>query len=257
MSAAVIVQARQGSSRLPGKVLMPLGGQTVLAHVLQRCAAIPGADVVCCAVPEGPADDAVAAEAGRAGAKVFRGSETDVLDRYARAAAWLGADVVMRVTSDCPMIDPQLCGAVLELVMLDGADYASNNQPPTWPHGLDCEAMTGAWLARAAREAKRPSEREHVTPYVRNHPDCRRLNIGAPGDLTAYRWTLDTPDDLAFMQAVFPRLPVGPDGWRWRAALAVVNRDPSLGKLNAGHDRLAGLKKSLAEDAAHGFAATA
>jgi spore coat polysaccharide biosynthesis protein SpsF len=114
-----------------------------------------------------------------------------------------------------------------------------------------------AWLVRAAREAARPSEREHVTPFIRNHPDCRRLNLGAPGDLTGYRWTLDTPDDLAFMRAVFPRLPAGRDGWKWRAALAVVDRDPSLGKLNAGHDRLAGLKKSLAEDVAHGFAAIA
>lgn len=257
MTAVAIVQARQGSSRLPGKVLMALGEKTVLAHVLERCAAIPGIDLVCCAVPEGAADDAVAAEAARAGAKVFRGSETDVLERYAGAAAWLRADVVMRVTSDCPMIDPQLCGAVLELVTRDGADYACNNQPPSWPHGLDCEAMTAAWLHRAAREAARPSEREHVTPFIRNHPDCRRLNLAAPCDMSAHRWTLDTPDDLAFMRAVFPRLPAGPSGWKWREALAVVNRDPSLSQLNAGHDRLAGLKKSLAQDVAHGFAAIA
>lgn len=256
MTAAVIVQARRGSSRLPGKVLLPLGDRTVLGEVLTRCAAIPGIDVICCAVPEGSNDDGVAAEATRWGARVFRGSESDVLDRYAKAAAWIGADVVMRVTSDCPMMDPEVCGDVLDLVVHGGADYACNNQPPRWPHGLDCEAMTGAWLARAAHEANKPSEREHVTPFIRNHSGCRRKNLSGPGGETVtHRWTLDTPDDLAFMRAMFERLPAGRAGWSWRAALRVVESQPQIAAINAGHDRDAGLKKSLAEDAARGFAA--
>lgn len=160
----VIVQARIGSSRLPGKVLMRLGDRTVLAHVLERCLAICGIDVVCCAVPDGPADDRVAEEARRSGAEVFRGSETDVLDRYYRAAATFRLDVILRVTADCPLLDPGVCGDVLSLRSAAGADYVCNNLPPSWPHGLDCEAMTFAWLERAAHEASQPYEREHVTP---------------------------------------------------------------------------------------------
>jgi spore coat polysaccharide biosynthesis protein SpsF len=255
MTVAVIVQARVNSSRLPGKVLLPLGTQSVLGHVLERCATIPGSDVLCCAVPEGTADDPVAAEAERCGARVFRGSENDVLDRYARAAAWLRASVVMRVTSDCPLIDPVLCGEVLAFVTRDGADYACNNLRPSWPHGLDCEAMKASWLARAAAEAKRPSEREHVTPFIRNHKECEISNLAGPGgEATEHRWTLDTPADLEFLTEMFRRLPEGPKGWSWRAAMAVVEADPGMLALNAGQDRYAGIKKSLAQDSAHGFA---
>ena len=254
MITAVIVQARFRSTRLPGKVLRRIGSQSVLAHVLERCAAIPGADVICCAAPEGKADDAIAEEATRCGVRVFRGSEDDVLDRYARAAVSLNAAVVLRVTSDCPMIDPALCGEVLALRARRNADYACNNLPPSWPLGLDCEALTAEWLARAAREAKRPSEREHVTPFVRNHPDSRKVNLAGPGGaLVEQRWTLDTEPDFTFLTAVFARLPAGRAGWNWRAALAAVTADPALARLNAGQDRYAGLKKSLAEDSARGF----
>ncbi|NNG04292.1 MAG: NTP transferase domain-containing protein, partial [Inquilinus sp.] len=115
MTVAVIVQARRASTRLPDKVLKRLAGETVLSHVLRRCAAVPGADAVCCAIPDDPACDALAGEAGRAGATVFRGSEQDVLARTAGAAEALGAGTVLRVTSDCPLIDPEICGQVLAL----------------------------------------------------------------------------------------------------------------------------------------------
>ncbi|TCS62993.1 spore coat polysaccharide biosynthesis protein SpsF [Varunaivibrio sulfuroxidans] len=246
---AVIIQARLGSSRLPGKVLKPLAGRTVLAHVLERARAISGIDVVCCAVPEGVADDPVADEARRLGVHVFRGSEKDVLDRYVRAARELSADVVMRVTSDCPAIDPAVCGGVLAALIDRNADYASNNTPPSWPHGLDCEAVRFSWLERSAREATLPSQREHVTPYVRGHPDVRQAHYPCPvAGLAEYRWTLDTARDYDFLCALFERLPPGPEGWDYRAALAVVDANPDLRAINAGQDRYAGLKKSLAED---------
>ncbi len=205
---AVIVQARMGSTRLPGKVMMDLAGRSVLARVLERCAAIPGIRALCCATVEGAAGDPVAAEAERCGAAVFRGSEQDVLDRYFQSARWLGAQTVMRVTSDCPLIDPAVCGEVLALLAREGADYACNNSPPSWPHGLDCEVFTFAWLERAAREAERPSEREHVSPFIRNHPEARKANLAGPGEHTAgHRWTLDTGADLRFLRALFARLP--------------------------------------------------
>jgi len=245
--AIVIIQARLGSTRLPGKVLMDLAGQTVLRHVVERCAAIPGVDAVCCAVPDLARDEPVAAEAARCGALVSRGPELDVLARYAIAARESGATTVMRVTSDCPALDPGIAGEVLRLVTEGGADYACNNLPPSFPHGLDCEAFRAEWLWHAEREAVLPSEREHVTPYLRNHPALRRSMLTGPGHVH-HRWTLDTPDDLDFLRALFARLPAGPAGWDYRVPLAIVEAEPALAAINAGHDRDAGLKKSLLAD---------
>ena len=250
---AVIVQARMGSTRLPGKVMLELAGKTVLAQVLERCAAVPGVDLVCCATVEGPDGDPVAAEAARCGAEVFRGSEDDVLDRTYRAAKEQRAEIVLRVTSDCPLIDPAVCGQVLALRVREDADYACNNMPASWPHGLDCEAFSFAWLERAASEARKPSEREHVSPFIRNHPDSRKANLPGPGGTgVRHRWTLDTPADLDFLRALFARLPVGRESWDYRVPLALVEQDPALAAINAGQDRDAGLKISLAADAAMG-----
>jgi spore coat polysaccharide biosynthesis protein SpsF len=242
----VIIQARIGSSRLPGKVLMRLGNKTVLAHVVERCRAISGIDVVCCAVPDGPPDDRVAEEARRSGAEVFRGSETDVLDRYYRAAAMLGLEIILRVTADCPLLDPGLCGDVLSLRSAAGADYACNNLPPSWPHGLDCEAVTFAWLERAAHEASHAYEREHVTPFVRNHSAARRVNLRMPAAGAAqHRWTLDNDRDLQFLRVLVARMPAGRAAWSYVVPLAIVEADPSLPAINAGQDRWEGLKRSM------------
>ena len=250
MSRAIVIsQARLGSTRLPGKVLMNLAEQTVLRHVVERCAAIPGIDAVCCAVPDLAQDDPVAQEALKCGALVSRGPELDVLARYAIAARETGATIVMRITSDCPVIDPAVAGEVLRLVTEGGADYACNNLPPSFPHGLDCEAFRADWLLRADAEAVLPSEREHVTPWLRNHPTLRRSVLQGPGaGTTHHRWTLDTPDDLDFLRALFARLPAGPAGWDYRVPLAIAEADPALVAINAGHDRDAGLKKSLLAD---------
>jgi spore coat polysaccharide biosynthesis protein SpsF len=241
----VIVQARIGSSRLPGKVLMRLGNKSVLAHVVERCRAISGIDVVCCAVPDGPPDDRVAEEARRSGAEVFRGSETDVLDRYYRAAAILRLDVILRVTADCPLLDPGVCGDVLSLRRAEGADYACNNLPPSWPHGLDCEAVTFGWLERAAREASQAYEREHVTPFIRN-PAAWRANLRMPGrGAEQHRWTLDNDRDLQFLRALVARMPAGRAAWSYAMPLAIVEADPLLPAINAGQDRWEGLKRSM------------
>ena len=255
MRTAVIIQARMGSTRLPGKVLMDLGGRSVLARVIERAKAIPGCDVVVCAVPEGPDDDPVAQEAAAAGALVTRGSRDDVLDRYRRAAQAVGADAVMRVTSDCPLIDPKVCGDLIALFHRSGADYACINDPATWPHGLECEIFSYAWLDKAAREARKPSEREHVSPFIRTHPDAKRINMPGPGPETVrHRWTLDHADDLTFLRTLWARLPEGEAAWDWRVPFAIVEADPALAAINAGHDRLEGLNKSLAQDVREGFA---
>ena len=233
---AVIVQARSRSTRLPGKVLLPLAGRTVLDHVLARCRAVPGADRVVCAVPEGAGDDAVAAEALRCGVVVVRGPEADVLERYRRAALAVAADEIVRVTSDCPLIDPALCGAVLALRRAEGADYACNNLPPSWPHGLDCEAFTLAALERAGRESADLAEREHVTTRLREQPGYRVVNLPCPQPgLAGHRWTLDYAADFAFFEALFARLPAIDRAWTMTELLAVLEAHPEIAAINAGH----------------------
>jgi spore coat polysaccharide biosynthesis protein SpsF len=233
MTTACIIQARFGSSRLPGKVLRPLGRRTPLAAVLSRCARIPGVDVVVCAVPDDRPSDAVAEAARGYGATVFRGSEQDVLDRYYQAARAVGATIVMRVTSDCPLIDPQLCGRVLQRLGETGADYACNNLPPLWPHGLDCEAFAFSHLARAAAEARLPYDREHVTPWLRRHAGLRRINLEGPGGgLERHRWTLDYPEDLAFFTALWAVLGERAEAAATTEIVAALDRHPDIVAIN-------------------------
>jgi spore coat polysaccharide biosynthesis protein SpsF (cytidylyltransferase family) len=230
---ACIIQARLGSTRLPGKVLEPLGDAPVLEHVLRRCQAIDGVDEVVCATVAGADGDAVAALADNLDVAVYRGPECDVLARYHGAAHAVGADVVMRVTSDCPLIDPEICAAVLKLRIEADADYAANNMPPSWPHGLDCEVFTIGALDEAATTAVAPEDHEHVTPWIRRNRAYRRVNLAGPGgEAVAQRWTLDYPEDLAFLRAVYERLPGGCAGRSWRAALAVLDREPQLALIN-------------------------
>lgn len=236
----VIVQARMGSSRLPGKVLMDLGGRPVLDRVIERCRQIAGVDVVCIAVPEALNSDPVAALALACGAAVHRGPELDVLERYRGAAEALRADYVMRVTSDCPLIDPEVCRQVLALVQSSGADYACNNMPRGFPHGLDCEAFTRAALERCGASARAPAEREHVTPWLRNDASIRRTALSGPGGEAAqHRWTLDYPEDYEFLQALFHHLPANAAALGYRETMAIIAREPRLTSLHEAAARRA------------------
>lgn len=232
MTTAVIVQARWGSARSRGKVLEKIGNASVLDYGLSRVARIPGVDRVVCAVPVGEINDPVAEEALRVGASVFRGSEHDVLARYHGAAQMVGATTVMRVTSDCPILDPAVCGEVLALLRREGADYAANNMPPSFPHGLDCEAFTFAALDAAFKTATEPYDREHVTPWIRRAPHLRRLNLEAEDrSLVNERWTLDFPEDLAYLRELCQRVD-HPMTAPWADFAAAVRRHPDLAEIN-------------------------
>jgi spore coat polysaccharide biosynthesis protein SpsF len=234
MVTAIIIQARMGSTRLPGKVLRWLGDQSVLSEVIRRCQAIPGADVVCVASPEGATDDPLTVEAERAGATVIRGDEIDVLTRFSNAAKVLGADIVMRITGDKPLIDPEICGQLLRLRAESDADFACNNMPSGWPHGLDCEAFTSEALVRADREAMAAADREHVTPWLRRHPDLRRVNLQGPGgDCVDLRWTLDYPEDLTFFEKLFEKLAPYPAMPLYEDVMSVLDRHPEITSINA------------------------
>ena len=137
-----------------------------------------------------------------------------------------------------------LAAGVLSLVIDETAGYACNNLPPSWPHGLDCEAFPFAWLERAAREARLPFEREHVTPFLRNHPDVHKLSLNGPGgSIVRHRWTLDNEADLRFLRALFRRLPQGASSYDYRVPLAIVEQDPILAAMNATQNRDAPLNR--------------
>jgi spore coat polysaccharide biosynthesis protein SpsF len=223
-----------GSTRFPGKVMQDLAGKPVLAHVLERCTRIPGADRVVCAVPDTNESAPLESAARACGVEICRGSEMDLIARYLIAARAVDADVVMRVTSDCPLIDPQICGSVLGLRASEDADYAANNMPPSFPHGLDCEAFTTAALAEADRSTREPYDREHVTPWLRRaaHLGRKNLHSGRP-ELERLRWTLDYPEDLTFFRAIFDALPIGSQG-SMEDVLDVLTAKPHLSDINAG-----------------------
>jgi spore coat polysaccharide biosynthesis protein SpsF (cytidylyltransferase family) len=226
----VVIQARMGSSRLPGKVMMDLAGRPVLEHVVARARAAPGVDLVCCAVPDTDKDAPLAKLAAELGAAVVRGDEQDVLSRYAKAARETGAERIVRVTADCPLLDPEVVGRVLAL--LDGgADYASNVAPRSWPKGLDVEAFTAGALRTADEAARDAYDREHVTPWMR--ANLARANLSLPSDeRQGWRWTLDHPEDLEFCRQVARRLPPWPHLAGYDEIAAVIEAEPGLADIN-------------------------
>ena len=206
MKTAVIVQARIGSKRLPGKVLLPLNGHTVVEEVLLRCKRI-GADLVVCAIPDTP-ENLMLGRIVKQHAILVYGDESDVLDRYYLAAQIVNAGIIVRVTADCPLIDPALCAEVMAAVVKGPCDYACNNMPRTFPHGLDCEAFTMRTLRKAAKRAKKPYEREHVTTWMREAPSVLKVNI-TNGTVVDNRVTLDTEEDYHKILGIFnQRVPI-------------------------------------------------
>jgi glutamate-1-semialdehyde 2,1-aminomutase/spore coat polysaccharide biosynthesis protein SpsF len=219
---------------MPGKILKPLGSRSVLEEVLYRCAKIPGADTVICAIPDQPEDEPLVPLVQRSGAMLIRGDTEDVLARYRIAAEAVGTDIVLRVTSDCPLIDPELCGEALKLRANENADYACNNMPPSFPHGLDCEVFTADALRRADRSTINREDREHVTPWLRRDPGVKRAVLKGPGGHTIeQRWTLDYPEDYEFLRRIFELLPpnrIPP----WTEVMKLIDSRPDIQEINAG-----------------------
>lgn len=208
-----IVQARTTSTRLPGKVLMDLAGEPVLARVLARVAAAPGVDEVVVATTVNETDDAVVALTRRLGYRWFRGSEHDVLGRYVGAAREADAGAVVRVTADCPLLDPNVVGRVVSELLEHPADcdYAGNAVVRSYPRGLDAEALFRDVLERVDRLAVRPEQREHVTMAVyASFPDLfLRRDVVAAQDDSDLRWTVDHPVDLEVVGAAYEALGLG------------------------------------------------
>ncbi len=232
---AIIVQARHGSSRLPGKVMKEIEGKTMLGWVILKLKKARVPDDIIIATTTNERDDVIAEEAEKYGVKYFRGSEDDVLDRYYQAAKHFGIELIGRVTSDCPLHDPALIDEVLShfLYNIDKYDFCANTLNRTYPRGVDLSLVKFQALEKAWREAKQPYERVHVMPYIREHPEIFRLcsyeKKGEP--LDHLRWTVDTEEDLKFVREIFKRLK-NPETARLTDVLKILEREPELQKIN-------------------------
>ena len=232
MKNVAIIQARMGSTRLPGKVMLPIGHLSMLARVIRRVKRSLYIDEVVVATSDSSNDDRVAEEAKLHDAQVYRGSENDVLDRYYKAAKQFGATNVIRITADCPLIDPGVIDQVMTTFLERKPDYASNCIDRTFPRGLDTEVMTMDALEKAWTESKFTYQRAHVTPYIYKHPDEFKLeSVTAGADNSMYRWTVDTQDDLQLVRTLYSRFGFE-DTFTWFDAAMMMDMDPSLTALN-------------------------
>jgi len=246
-----IIQARVGASRLPGKTLLDLAGAPFLARVIERMQHAETLDSLMVATTTDPADDPLAALVRGLGVPVYRGSVNDVLDRFTQAARQAEAALIVRITADDPFKDPEITDHAVRLWLeqSETLDYVSNTIEPTYPEGLDIEVFTRAALERAWHEARLPSEREHVTPYIWKHPDrFRILNFKHPQDLSHLRWTVDYPEDLEFARAVYARLYRPGEVFLMEDILRLLEAEPALRQINAGIRRNEGYLKSLEAD---------
>ncbi len=247
LEAVAIIQARMGSTRLPGKVLADICGKPLLERLIQRVRATPGISRVVVATTTESADDVLANWCVAHEVPVYRGSVDDVLDRFWQCAQLHPAEFIVRVTADDPLKDPEVISQALALCASSPeVDYASNTLQPTYPEGLDIEVVRFRTLERAARESTLPSEREHVMPYVWKHPDRFVLrDFRMKPDLSHWRWTVDKPADLELVRRIFTHFSDQPLVGH-QAVIAWLNENPELLEINAGTIRHEGYFKTLA-----------
>ena len=242
MKIVVVVQARMGSTRLPGKVLLPLANRPLLHRMLDRVLAAQRPSSVVVATTTDPADDVIVKMAREAGVGCFRGHPTDLLDRHYSAGLAFGADVVVKIPSDCPLVDPAVIDRVIGqyTAHAGSVDFVSNLHPPTYPDGNDVEVMPLGVLETAWIEATEPHEREHTTPFIWQRGDrFRSQNITWESGFdysSTHRWTIDYPEDYQFIAAVYEALwsPARPV-FSLTDVLSLLEAHPDIAALNACH----------------------
>jgi spore coat polysaccharide biosynthesis protein SpsF len=242
-----IIQARTNSKRLPKKILKILDDKkNVLEYVINQVKNSTKIDKIVIATTEKIDDDIIMNISKSNNCDYFRGSEKDVLDRYFNCAKKFNFDVIVRITSDCPLIDPEIIDKVLEKFLMEDYDYVTNTFPRTYPKGLDVEVFSYSILERMCKDAKLPSEREHVTQFILNHDEFRIGNVEYENDLSQLRWTLDQKEDLDFLLNVIKGIdsrPILMDN-----ILKLLEKNPELKEINSGIDPDQGIKKSKEED---------
>lgn len=231
MRIVAISQARMGSTRLPGKVLRKVHGKPLLYYHITRLRRSKLIDTIVVATTTNAKDARIVNLCNLYEWNSYRGSEQDVLDRYYGAASKFKAGIVVRVTSDCPMIDHEIVDRVIRHVIDNNLDYGSNILNRTYPRGLDAEVITFNALQRAWKEAKLPFEREHVTPYIHQNPDKFKISgIEFENDESQYRWTVDTIEDFQLVSRIFNE--IGCEFFSWKDALRLMKKRPDLYEIN-------------------------
>ena len=244
-----IIQARMGSTRLPGKVLMDLCGKSVLERVVERVLKSQLINGVMIATSNSNKDAEIVKECKRIGAKFFCGSEEDVLDRYYKAAKTFDVGHIIRITADCPLLDPEIIDRVVNRYFESKADYCSNILKETFPDGMDVEVFNFDVLSEAWENANLLSEREHVTPYIRNHPDMFKLvNLSNDENIADKRWTVDERKDLDFIRAITEGLICKKPNFTMQDILDFLKDNPQTEELNKEIKRNEGYFKSLKKD---------
>ncbi len=236
MKNVLIIQARMQSSRLPGKVLLPLNGKPMLQWVVERALKSKITDSCVVATTTDSSDDPIEKWCKRNEINVYRGSQFDVLDRYYQSAVKAGADNIIRVTADCPLIDPHLIDELFSRYLEEEADFAANRLPPPWhrtyPVGLDTEIVSMCLLKIAWEKASEKYEREHVMPWFYDTPGrCKIFIMDNKKDYGMHRWTVDTTEDYSMMQALFEK--IDPETATWTDVLKVIEENPQLEMINA------------------------
>lgn len=232
-NAVIIIQARMTSTRLPGKVLMPIAGRPMLSYQLERLRRVRGIDRIVVATTVNRSDDPIAAFCDAEQVPCTRGPEQDVLARYSEAASSFAATTVVRVTSDCPLLDPEVVEQVIDAYAGSGFDYVSNMLEPTWPYGMAVEAFSARCLAEAQAEARDDAEREHVTPFIYWHPQRYRLkSITMAPDLSHHRWTVDTPEDFELVRRIIETLYPRKPAFQMADVLALLTDHPDWVEIN-------------------------
>ena len=244
-----ILQVRLSSTRLPGKVLKPILGRPMLWRQLERLVLVRKIDQLLVATSDQPEDTQLGALCEEIGVACYFGDLNDVLDRFYQAARPLNPEHVVRLTGDCPLIDPGVVDSVIRHHLKGCYDYTSNTIEPTFPDGLDVEVMSFGCLETAWQEATLPSEREHVTSFIWNQP--RRFRIGsvkAEQDLSHLRWTVDEPEDFELITLIYEALYRDNPQFGYRDVLKLLDRHPEYSDINSEHQRNRGYRKSLARD---------
>ncbi len=231
MKVITLVQARMGSTRLPGKVMRTLGGAPMIEVLLARLARAKELDQIVVATSVDECNRPLVDHVAKLGFACEQGSENDVLDRYVQAARKHGADVVVRITGDCPLVDPDLVDACVRRFRDSGVDYFCNNYPPSYPDGLDIEVCSFQALEQACREAHEPFDREHVTPYLRKPGRFKTAVMRHDQDLSALRWTVDEAADFEVIEKVFQHFHPRMD-FAWTEVLALQQRQPEIFSIN-------------------------
>lgn len=250
MKVLAIIQARVNSTRLPGKVLMKIDDKTMLEHVIDRVMGAKLVDDVVVATTLNKSDIPIVKICADKNVRVFCGSEEDVLDRFYQAAKIIEAENILRITADCPIIDPVNIDEVIKKHLESGADYTGNTVgKETYPDGQDAEIFNFESLKKSWKKAILTSEREHVTQYIKKNDTI--FNIAAvmsKVDLSDHRWTVDDKEDLEFIRAINKNLYGKNKLFGMRDVLELIAKDPGLSKINYHIERNEGLKKSLNND---------